>query len=417
MVRISLFGGVAAVTAEGDPLDVGSMRSQSVLAALALSPGSAIPVSRLIELVWGDAPPQTADKALQWHIAQLRRGLGAEAIVRIGAAYRLDIEPAAIDVARFQQHLRDGEIEAALAEWVGAPLAGIDAPGLTATVDGLREQWLSAVEVDLERRVEADAQATIGPLTELSARHPFREGLWALLMTALYRVGRQADALAAFRHARQVLVEQLGVEPGPRLRELESLILEQNEALRAGIGETHAERGPAEASGQDRLSDRPGRLFGREADLGVVTEALERSAVVTLVGPGGIGKTRLAMAVAAGTDHDRHTWLVELAEVTSPDDVALAVADALGVTQRAGATLTQSIVTYLRRRPALLVIDNCEHVIAGAAEVVQAIAEGCPQLRLLATSRERLAVAGEQVVVVGPLDLCLLYTSDAADEL
>ena len=408
MVRISLFGGVSAATDGGEPLDVGAMRSQAVLAALALSPGSAVPVPRLIELVWGDAPPQTAEKALQWHIAQLRRGLGAGAIVRTGAAYRLDIESDAIDVARFQRHLRAGDIEAALAEWAGAPLAGIEAPGLTATVDGLVEQWLSAIEVDLRRRVETDAQATIGPLTELSARHPFREGLWALLMTALYRVGRQADALAAFRRARQVLLEQLGVDPGPRLRELESLILDHDESLRGDArgGEVHPEPVPTEGSGHGTLPDRPGRLVGREADLDAVKEALARSPVVTLVGPGGIGKTRLAVAAAmAATDRGLTTWLIELAEITSPDDVALAVADALGVTQRVGGTLTQSVVTFLRRRSALLVIDNCEHVIAGAAEVVQAIAEGCPQLRLLTTSRERLGVDGEQVVVVGPLEL------------
>ncbi len=135
-------------------------------------------------------------------------------------------------MARFRQQLALGNIEAALDEWTGIPLAGLEAPGLTPVVDGLVEQWLATVEIDLEHRLQTDPTATIGPLTELTAHHPFREGLWSLLMTALYRVGRQADALDAYQKARHHLVEQLGVEPGPRLRELESLILGQDERLR-----------------------------------------------------------------------------------------------------------------------------------------------------------------------------------------
>ena len=179
-------------------------------------------------------PPRTAEKTLQSYVVRLRTGLGADAIVRTGAAYRLAVPADAVDVARFRRQLDSGDVEAALAEWTGTPLAGLDAPGLTPIVDGLVEQWLGAVETDLARRVETDAAGVIGPLTELTADYPFREGLWSLLMTALYRVGRQADALAAFQHARGHLVEQLGVEPGPRLRELESRILDHDERLRGG---------------------------------------------------------------------------------------------------------------------------------------------------------------------------------------
>ena len=177
------------------------------------------------------SPPRTADKTLQSYVTRLRKGLGADSIVRTGVAYRLDVTAASVDVVRFQRLLGVDDTEAALAEWTGTPLAGLDADGLTATVDGLVEQYLGVVETDLGRRIEADAHAVIGSLTELTATYPFREGLWALLMTALYRVGRQADALAAYRRAREHLVEGLGVEPGPRLRELESLILGQDEQL------------------------------------------------------------------------------------------------------------------------------------------------------------------------------------------
>ena len=180
------------------------------------------------------------------------RALGAGAIVRVGAAYRLTVQPEALDVARFRQQLALGNIEAALVEWTGIPLAGLEAPGLTPVVDGLVEQWLATVEIDLEHRLQTNPTATIGPLTELTANHPFREGLWSLLMTALYRVGRQADALDAYQKARHHLVEQLGVEPGPRLRELESLILGQDEQLRGPERPRHRRhlipRGPSRSA-------------------------------------------------------------------------------------------------------------------------------------------------------------------------
>ncbi|HSK90657.1 MAG TPA: BTAD domain-containing putative transcriptional regulator [Euzebyales bacterium] len=146
-------------------------------------------MSRLVDLVWGEEPPRTAAKTLQSYVARLRRGLGSNAVVRAGVAYRPDLPADAVDVARFQRHLDAGDIGAALAEWTGTPLAGLDAAGLGAAVDGLVEQWLGALENDLERRVGTDPAAAVGPLTELTANHPFREGLWALLMTALYGYG------------------------------------------------------------------------------------------------------------------------------------------------------------------------------------------------------------------------------------
>lgn len=575
VVRIRLFGAVGAATDDGRPVDVGPAKCQTVLAALALSVGSAVPVSRLVELVWGEEPPRTARKTLQSYVTRLRKGLGSDAVVRTGAAYRLDVPAHAVDVARFQRHLDAGDVDAALAEWAGTPLTGLDAAGLRAAVDRLVEQWLGAVEIDLERQVETDAAAAIGPLTELTANHPFREGLWALLMTALYRVGRQADALAAFQRARKHLVDQLGVEPGPRLRELESLILEHDaqlgsdgssrgaasgrprgtvtfgfcevvganrlwathrqktaaamarlgELVRAAVddcggyvfaaggesfgvafhraddaatwatqlqatvgsepwpggvelrlrvglhsGETEEQAkgyfGPAVNTaarlaaaghggqtllsgvtagllGRDDLRDlgtyrldgvvaeqpilqlgegehpplrtadsrrgnlplRLGRLIGREEDLDVIDEALATSPIVTLVGPGGVGKTRLALAAARVAERDRRdAWLIELAAIASSSDVPRAVAGTLGVTEHPGRTLTQSIVTDLQARHVLLVLDNCEHVIDGAAELAQTIAAGCPSVRMLATSREGLDLDHEQLIAVAPLD-------------
>ena len=189
-------------------------------------------------------PPRTADKTLQAHVTRLRSVLGRDTIVRMGAAYRLDLPADAVDVLRFQHRLGDGDgdVDGVLDEWIGTPRAGLDADGFTATVDRLVEQWLGATETRLTRLVATDPAATVGPLTELTAAHLFREELWAQLMTALYRMDRQGDALAAYRTARR----QLGVEPGTRLREPEATILAQNDQLEPAPAATPRRRaGPA----------------------------------------------------------------------------------------------------------------------------------------------------------------------------
>ncbi len=319
--------------------------------------------------------------------------------------------PEAVDVGRFRQHLRAGDAAAALAEWTGVPLAGVDAPGLAATVDGLTEQWLGAVEADLVHRVDAGPHAAVAALTELVGRYPLREGLWALLMTALARTGRRGDALAAYRQARHHLVEELGIEPGPRLRELESLILRDDDrppepGAPASVPTPTPTPMPTPGGGTGNLPRRLSPLIGRDDSLRTIDDLLTGSPVVTLLGPGGIGKTRLALAAGRRVADGRGwpAWYVELAEVGSADDVPRAVADALGVAQHAGRSLTESVVTALEPRPALLVVDNCEHVLDGAARLVQAVALGCAHVRVLATSRERLGTDGEQVLVIGPLD-------------
>lgn len=202
-----------------------------MLVTLALSVGEAVTVSRLVDVLWGEGPPATADKTLQGYIARLRKNLGAESIIRSGSAYRLDVDADRVDVSRFRRLLASGDVDGALAAWTGSPWSGVQIPGLAAASDGLVEQWLGAVEDQLGRRTATETQGTIAPLAELTAAHPFREELWASLMTALYRVGRQTDALAAFQRVREHLVDELGVEPGPRLRELERQILNHDPRL------------------------------------------------------------------------------------------------------------------------------------------------------------------------------------------
>ena len=590
MVQVRLLGGVGAAAESGEPLDVGSAKCQLLLAALALGVNEAVPVARLIDVIWDEAPPRTADKTLQGYVAQLRRGLGRDVVARVGAAYRLELDPDRVDVARFRRALTAGDVEGALEIWAGPPLAGLDAAGLQPAVDGLVEQWLGAIEVHLGRQVAEDAASTVATLTELTAAHPFREELWALLMSALYQTGRQADALAAFQRARAHLVDELGVEPGPRLREVEQRILAHDEAMqtRQSVAHSAADATDADAadgatataptgtvtfgfaevadatslwaehrhkmavatarldavlrdvtgrhagtvvvaageamgaafhraedaaawaselqtvvdgepwpggvalclqvaihtgdtleegggyfgpavhtasrmaaaahpgqilvsgvtaallerddlrdlgrhelegavgghellqldagghppprtltSGGPQLPGRGMRLFGRDDDLGRVTDAIVDSPVVTLVGPGGVGKTSLAYAVArrVAGEQRRRVRLVELGEIATSADVLSTVAERLGVVGGADRPLTGSLAAALGARPTLLVLDNCEHVVEGAARLVHAITDEAGDLRLLTTSREPLGLAREQVVHVQPLEV------------
>jgi hypothetical protein len=193
VLQIRLLGGVQVVDDGGEPVDIGPAKCQAVLAALALWPGTVVSVPRLVAMVWGDDPPRTADKTLQSYVTRLRKELGEGSIVRVGAAYRLDVDPAAVDVVRFRRLLDSGAIDAALAEWTGAPFEGLDAEGLAPSAQGLVEQWLGALESHLAQQVDVDPAVAIGRLGELVANHPFREGLCTLLMTALYRrVSRDA---------------------------------------------------------------------------------------------------------------------------------------------------------------------------------------------------------------------------------
>lgn len=235
-IRVRLLGGLEITVGDGDPIDVGPMRCRAVLATLALLPSEAVTVSRIIHSIWGDDPPRTAEKTLQSYVSVLRRSLEPHgiAIDRVGAAYMLRVDRAAVDAWRFEQHLARGDEAAALAEWRGEPLAGLDVPGLEAVLSGMIERRQAAVESHLGRLIDQGrAGDAIGQLTELTAEHPYRESQWALLMTALYKVGRQADALQAFATARRHLVDELGIEPGPQLRELEAAVLRQDESLSA----------------------------------------------------------------------------------------------------------------------------------------------------------------------------------------
>ncbi len=406
MIEIRLFGGVEAHADDGTAIDVGPAKCQALLAALALSPGAAVPVDRLIELVWGIDPPRTAAKTLQTYVGRLRQGLGGTAIVRVGEAYRLDVDGSSVDVARFRAKLDAGDEGSALAEWSGPPFAGLDAPGLAPVADGLVEQHLAALASYLSARL--DEPETVVTLRELTAEHRYREDLWELLLIALYRAGRQRDALAAYQELRGRLVEDLGVEPGPALRAVEARILAHDPDLGSGADRSTA-AGPTRSSVDGRPGSRS-RLIGRSRLLADVEEALDDAPLVTLVGPGGIGKTRLALAIAerwagSGGGVDLDPLVVELGSISADAGVARVVAGAAGLAERPGHDVGDAVVRGLAGRTTLLVLDNCEHVVTGAAELAEAVLARCPGVTIVATSREPLGVLGEQVIEVAPLSI------------
>ncbi len=372
-IRIRLLGDVSAAVG-GEPVSLGPPKCQALLAALALAPDTTVPVARLVSLVWGESPPRTAEKTLQTYVARLRKELGYHRIERVGAGYRLAVPRDCVDVERFQRRLESGDLDGALAEWSGDPLAALDVPAMTPVIDSIREQWVGARESWLAGQLDTDPASTISDLTELTAAHPFREGLWRLLITALYRAGRQADALATYRRARAQLVTELGVEPGPALREVERSILTQQDPIGGGPGTTDPatmtgprpdrtdgatnEAAADPSTGRGNLPRRLVPLIGRQHDLALVDSALRSAPMVTLVGPGGIGKTALALAAARRIADDAATvpWLVDLATVVSNREVPRAVADVLQVSESAPGDVTDSVVRTLTERRALIVI-------------------------------------------------------------
>ncbi len=412
-LTVSLCGEVTA-TLDGVPVDIGPTKCQLVLAALALTPGTPVPQARIVDLVWSTEPPATAERTLQSYVARLRKTLGSESITRNANAYCLAVAADAVDTARFEQLLDEGNLTEALAVWTGIPLSSIEAPGFAPAVTALTERWLNAIETDIEARLNVEPASVIARLTELTAHHPFREQLWALLMTALYQTGRQADALAAYQSAHNHLVEQLGIAPGPQLKELEQMILEHDARLiHANQPSPEDARQPArQATGRpSEAAARRGNarhtavpLIGRDETVETILTAIESYRTVTLIGPGGIGKTSLALTASASLAPTRDAFIAELAGIASGRDVARAVGDAIGIPGDQLQPTDDAIAQALEGRATLLVLDNCEHVLDAAASLAEAIGRRSSTTRILATSRERLGIRNERVIVVEPLD-------------
>ncbi|MER5203701.1 BTAD domain-containing putative transcriptional regulator [Streptomyces sp. NPDC002825] len=402
---------------DGTEAALSGARLRALLTALAAAGGRAVGPGALIDQVWPDGDPaddQDRTAALQALVGRLRRALGREAVVSApGGGYRLAAGPDAVDLHRFERlaaegaaALADGRAERAaalldeaLGLWRGPALAdlpGRDTDPLVVRVEQRHAQARRdrlAAEVALGRAADA-----LAPLAALAAGQPLDEPLQALRIRALRAAGRPAEALAAYEEVRESLAERLGTDPGPELRSLHAELL--------------TEDGPVPAPSRRALPAPLTSFIGRAEELGSLAAAWEGRRLVTLTGPGGVGKTRLALE-AAGT-YDGPVHLAELASVREESTVAAAVLSALGARETqlwhtpAVAPVEPrdrfaALVEHCAGRRMLLVLDNCEHVVAEAAELAQALLTRCPGVTVLATSREPLGVPGEGVRPLGPL--------------
>jgi predicted ATPase/DNA-binding SARP family transcriptional activator/Tfp pilus assembly protein PilF len=389
---------------------LGGPRQRTLLALLLLRPGRIVGVDELLDAIWYGEPPDGAATTIRSYISRLRAALGSAArIAGNSEGYSISVSPDAIDLLRFEGEVRaaDAELRSgmwraaadrlapALALWRGRPFGDLADDGpLRLAADRLVELRIHA----LEQRVEADIRLgrsadLVDELEGLVGQYPYRERLWSQLMRALYHSGRQADALTTYQRARTMLDDQLGIEPSPDLQELEGSILRQ-------------ELDPIAAQG--RTSNLPGEatpLIGREADIATLERLISSNRLVTLTGVGGVGKTSLALAVArAGTipSPDGQVF-VDLVPVADGTGVARAVMRALDVHERPSQDVTEQLTSALRNAAVLIILDNCEHVIASAAEISEAIIRSCPDVRIVATSRMPLGISGEVEHGVSPL--------------
>jgi predicted ATPase/DNA-binding SARP family transcriptional activator len=425
-LEVRLLGPVGALR-DGVPIDVGGLRVQTLLALLALRAGRPVSAELLADELWAGEPSEAALTTLRSYVSRLRVALGGDVTIeRAAAGYLLALPSESVDSIRFERRVRDADalieggrqrraadvLRAALTLWRGAPFAGLPNDGvLLAEATRLEELRLHAIEARIGAELESGRSGElVDELEGLVAANPFRERLWRHLMVALYRSGRQADALAAYHRAREALDEQLGIEPGVELRDLEAAILRQ-EVPAAGM-----HRSPSGA-----LPVALTRFIGRRRELDEIHGLLGRARLLTLVGVGGVGKTRLAIEAAARELQDRadRVDLVDLAAVSDPslvvDHVAASVAASTATTATSSGPL-QAIREAVGTGDALLVLDNCEHVREATATLVQALLASSSDLRILATSRVALDIAGEAVYPVPPLTLAgAIGDTDGAD--
>ncbi|MFF1302916.1 BTAD domain-containing putative transcriptional regulator [Streptomyces sp. NPDC058307] len=455
-VRYRILGTTQALRPDGTSVPVGGTRLRALLTVLALRPGRTVPVSILVDEVWGDDPPADATGALQALVGRLRRALGADAVASVeGGGYRLTAGPDDIDLHRFERlagdgmrALADGDpakaavvLDDALALWRGPALA--DLPDRTAEAARAQARRLDALRARHSAALAlGQADQSLPELTALCDTHPLDEPLQALRLRALRDTGRTAEALAAYESVRQLLADRLGADPGAELRALHGELLrpettreDRGTAGTAGTGVGEPVRGAdggartnAPAATHAGAPSPPGNLrarltsfVGREADIEAIRGDLAGARLVTLLGPGGAGKTRLSQeaAEAVGGVVRDGVWLAELAPVDDPDAVPEAVLTAVGARETvlygAGAEAMRAagserlddpverLAEHCGRRSMLLILDNCEHVVDAAARLTETLLERCPGQTVLATSREPLGVPGELLRPVEPL--------------
>lgn len=413
-MQFRILGPLEARDAASDVLPLGSPRQQAVLAVLLIDAGRVVSVSKIVDAVWDEDPPDTVVRTVRSYVSRLRSRLGEDLITTRTPGYVIEAARESIDAFRFEDaviearslrergsHLLAAErLADALDLWSGPALAGLeDYEFARVEATKLAELRLEA----LEARIDSDLtlgrhERLISELEQLVVEDPLREGPWRFLMLALYRSGRQAEALRAYQRAREVLGSQLGLEPSPELRELEDAILMQSEELATPVAP------------QRKLSNLPEPLtsfIGRIEILSEIAAALGQSRCLTLIGVGGSGKTRLGIeaarhALGSFTDGVR---LVEFAAIDDGELVPEHIAAAIGEPGSHAEDVTAVLAEYLTDKQMLIVMDNCEHLAARIAEAVDVLLSRCPDLRVLATSREPLRTQGEAVFHVPPLEV------------
>lgn len=408
--------GPVGASGENGEVALGGPRHRKLLATLLADPGRAVPSERLIEALWADAPPRGATAMLHVRISELRKLLrgedGPELIRTRRPGYLLDVEPGQVDAYRFEQLAVAGRhatvagdaataaarLAAALALWRGPALADL-ADRLFAQPEIARLESLRAQV--LQDRIGAELAAgrhhdVIAELEALVRVHPLHEQHRLHLMLALYRCARQSEALAVYRDIQDRLRDELGVDPGDGLQALQLSILRHEPGLTVAFG-----TGRPRARSPE-LPVPLASFVGRQAEVAGTCKQLADARLVTLSGVGGSGKTRLALQVALARPdaYPDGVWIVELAAVGDQMLIASTIAAAVGVRERRHELLVEGIAERLRATTSLLVLDNCEHLLDGVAEIARQLLGSCPTLRILCTSRERLGITGEVVCPV-----------------
>ena len=408
-IEFRLLGPVEAER-NGETLALGGPRQAALLALLLLEPGAPVAADRLADELWHGSPPRGAPTTIRSYVSRLRSVLGPGApIVTAASGYCLRATAELVDAKRFERLVRQGRealerdsairaaenLRAALALWRGPPFSGAsESAALALEAERLCELRLLALEERIEAELALGAHAELVPdLDALVRERPYRERLWRHLMLALYRAGRQADALAAYRQAREILDRELGLEPSEELRRLEQAILLHE----VPAAEPREER--------PRLPAPVTSFVGRAAELAELERLLAEKRLVTLTGVGGVGKTRLALEAAARAVPDVRDGVVfvDFAGLAEPLLVPAHVARALNLREEPDRDPREQLVTHLRDAELLLILDNCEHLRDACAELVRGVLSSCPRLRVLATSREVLGVPGELDYPVPPL--------------